>query len=132
MGAKTVQIAVNRREAEGFLLWSNCSRFGWGKASPLQVVNFVRDKKDQSKPAPARAYRGLRWLRRVSGLEARWRPDGGFAVCAAEEAEKTDLAPAQIPSIEMLKGMGLSVFSATTGPLRCVAGFVCCLAWGCV
>ena len=55
MGAKTAHIAVNRREAEGFSRWSNCSRFARGRASALQVAAFLRDKKDQSKSAPARA-----------------------------------------------------------------------------
>ena len=69
IGSKTEQVAQNRREAEGLLLWMNCCRIPWSSPAPLQMAAFLRDRKPQSTSAPARAFRGMKWLEHVSGLQ---------------------------------------------------------------
>ena len=133
LGAKTEQVSANRREAESFLLWSNCARIGWGSATALQVASFLRDKQPQSSSAPSRALRGLKWLQRVSGMDLHAADSTVVSQAAGKRGgEKQDPMPAHTPTVSMLEDMEKSVWSAPTGPLRCVAGFICSLAWGCV
>ena len=133
IGSKTEQVAQNRREVEVLLLWMNCSRIPWSSPTPLQMAAFLRDRKSQSASAPARAFRGMKWLERVSGPQFHGSDSTVISQAVPpKQGEKPDAEPALTPTMDMLKAMADSVWSAPTGVLRCIAGFVCVLAWGVV
>ena len=131
---KVEQVQSLRKEAESLLFFLTCIRVEWCKATVLQVASFLRDKRAQSKTSPARAFRGLKWLERVSGMCFHSEED---EVSSQAMKMKTGFKPdapeaALTPSIEMVKAMEQSVTCASTSVLRCVAGLICVLAWGCV
>ncbi len=127
---KVQQVASYRRDSEGFLVWLAATPWNLVVLTPLQIAPFLREKRMQSKSAPSRALRALRWLSNCTGISMPLDDKQVVSQATVDKSKgKPELAvPAKTPTFAMLADMERMVEEAPTKMLQCVAGFVCLMA----